>query len=617
MVAACLTAVFTLNGRAQRTSIDGAAIHVESNPQVLEMCGTGVEISRDGRFGRRTVFPDQFPMAFDQNPAILTPDYRGTIALRNLRVTGDVASLRFNLHGGDGLASQIETWTRTATEQIGGRMVSVFNPSWSALTLSRTMQRTGWGWDTPSLYWGEVLPQGVEPGNGFSIRLRIASGELPHVPVAQLAADVQYSSHIVNLTVKEFGDTRVNGDEYRFDLASVTRKFYEYFEDSYDAIAVVPADMELASYNAYHQNVQNDVRGIGVSLFDNSPQYGSASHKLHAIEVFTQGNFGTNRSSAHEAAHQWGSYFNWTALTGVPVIDTVHDPLFAGNETRLGAILEGTRRVRGNSDRWEIENTPAPILFHPLTLYGMGLLRKEDVPEILLFQQQDLFKGNRSPVAGTVVSSETRSATVYNIIGMLGERSGPTPSEWRRATVVVSRDGLLSQREMGYWTFLAQRIEDPNSSGLVSYEGYGSFDVATRRGIDLQQDIRPKATQRIEPLRQVDFPAFGPSDIRDVRFDAPISTNYKVGQRVRWSGAVAASDNRNDFNWILFRLWKYGGASEDAVSVWVPVSTAHSFSTEFEIEARHRGRYQLEVYLFWPGSGAQHPRAILTPFIVD
>src|SRR5262245_6478109 len=111
VVVAALITAFALDGNAQRTSLDRLAVHVESDPRALELCGTRME--RDGRIERRAIFPNQFPMAFDQSPAILTPDYRGIITLRNLRVTGDVASIRFNLFGGDGRTSQLETWTRT------------------------------------------------------------------------------------------------------------------------------------------------------------------------------------------------------------------------------------------------------------------------------------------------------------------------------------------------------------------------------------------------------------------------------------------------------------------------------------------------------------------------
>jgi hypothetical protein len=85
---------------------------------------------------------------------------------------------------------------------------------------------------------------------------------------------------------------------------------------------------------------------------------------------------------------------------------------------------------------------------------------------------------------------------------------------------------------------------------------------------------------------------------------------------VRWSGQVTAGDH-SDFNQIILRLWRFGGTVDDAVRVVTPVSTAGTFIAETELGPQTRGRYQLEVYLFWPGSGSQNPRSILTPFTIE
>lgn len=599
---------------AQRASLDDLAVHVEADPGVREVCGTRPD--RVDLAGARPLdtLADGQPLMFEQSPSLPTADYDGPITFRNFRVVGDVPILRFFLDDGS-----MENWNRTGTDVIAGRQVSIFNPAWPADTFARVLRGAGWGWDAPQLYWGEVLPSGVEPGNGYLISLRIGSSNLPHVPVTALAPDVQYSSHVVNIRLPDFGNGRFFGDDQAFEFDSVTRKFYQYFEDTYDVIAVVPYEMQLASYTAFHRTVQSDVGGIGKELFDDSVRYGSLSHRLHAVELFTQAYYGTNRTSAHEAAHQWGSFIDWTRLTGLERggwQPAAHDPLWAGSETRIGGVLEATRRVRENGGKWEIQATPAPMFFHPLMLYGMGLIPKEQVPEFILFDKQGQFGSSRTPPVGTPAAGATRSATIYNIVGMLGERSGPVRSDWQRATVVVSRDRLLTQREMDYWTFFSMRVEDPNHSGVVSYSGYGSFDIATHWAMDLKQDIRPKSAAAAARVPQNDYPDFGVSDLRDVRFDSPIATHYSVGQRVRWSGQVTAGDH-SDFYQIILRLWRFGGTIDDAVRVVAPVSSAGTFIAETELGPETRGRYQMEVFLFWPGSGSQNPRSILTPFTID
>jgi hypothetical protein len=175
---------------------------------------------------------------------------------------------------------------------------------------------------------------------------------------------------------------------------------------------------------------------------------------------------------------------------------------------------------------------------------------------------------------------------------------------------------LLTQKEMDYWTFFAQRTEDPNGSGVLSYDGFGSFDVATDRRIDLRHAIRPRTAGRIEQPLPVDFPDFGETDWRDVRFDAPVASRYEAGQRVRFSGRVTATD-RNDYAEILVRFRKYGGTGDGAIQLRGPISSAGSFILEHQFEERHRGRYAMEVFLFRGGGPTQYPRTSSTVVTVD
>jgi hypothetical protein len=292
--------------------------------------------------------------------------------------------------------------------------------------------------------------------------------------------------------------------------------------------------------------------------------------------------------------------------------------LWAIGETMVGAVLSPYRRVRRGSTGWEIEQTPGPPRFHPYSLYAMGHLPKEQVPEITLFDEQGQFDAttSSSPAAGTAVTGTTRTATIYNVIGMLGERSGPVDTEWYRATIVVSRDRLLSPREMDYWTFAARRLEDPNGAGVVDYDGMASLDVASGNRIDLRTDIRPLSAEVVPATFEVDYPVLSRREWRDVIFDNDVRTHYRIGERVQWSGVVSARD-RNDFNFMTVRLWKNGGTLADAIRMQVPVTSRGSFVAETQFLANQAGTYRLEVFLFWPGSGSQTSRAALSPIVID
>jgi hypothetical protein len=193
---------------------------------------------------------------------------------------------------------------------------------------------------------------------------------------------------------------------------------------------------------------------------------------------------------------------------------------------------------------------------------------------------------------------------------------GPVFSEWHRATILVSRDGLLSQREMDYWSFFAQRLEDPIRFGVVGYDGIGSFDLTTDRRIDLKASVRPLRAPAIDGPLEVDSRPFSERDFRDIVFDGPVASRYRVGDRLRLSGRVNAPD-RSDIDVIIIRLWKSGGTTSDAIRMQARVSSASTFIAETSLDSSHRGTFLMEVFLFWPGSGAQPSRTTLSPIVIE
>ena len=246
------------------------------------------------RFRPRRVLQDNTPLWFDQEPVLLTADYQGVITLRNVLVTGDVESVQFKPSGGDA----IETWARVGISQIGNRSASVFSPSWSQNQLASAFKAQEVGFDTPYLYWGEVLPPGVAEGSGYGVYLRVLQNSIPQVSVVQVADDVQYSSAIVNIRADDFGYTQVLDDENTYGFEKVTRRFYQLFPDSYDSIGITDASTRLTTptYAAFHWPVKNDIKGIGQPLFDMSASYGSAG-RLSGIEYFAGATMTSSRSS--------------------------------------------------------------------------------------------------------------------------------------------------------------------------------------------------------------------------------------------------------------------------------------------------------------------------------
>ncbi len=214
------------------------------------------------------------------------------------------------------------------------------------------------------------------------------------------------------------------------------------------------------------------------------------------------------------------------------------------------------------------------------------------------------------------MTGAVRGVNISQGAGLIGERTGPIPAEWSRATIVVSRGALLSQREMNYWTFYAQRSEDPNRSGLIDYRGYGSFDFATDNAVDFRTDIRPLAAAPIVAPLPVDFPTFAPTDLRGVELDAPLSTLFAAAAPATLAGRVTVAD-RARFDRAAFCLVQEGdpaacgGAGNTAVA---RLGGDGRFSTSLVVPGP--GRYQMIFFLVEP-SGASRDGWQVSQFTVN
>src|SRR2546428_411019 len=68
-------------------------------------------------------------------------------------------------------------------------------------------------------------------------------------------------------------------------LVRVGQQFIEAFGDYYDQIAVFLAfyDYATPTFFAYQMPVKNDIKGLGLTMFDGSAAYGSPSGRLQTM----------------------------------------------------------------------------------------------------------------------------------------------------------------------------------------------------------------------------------------------------------------------------------------------------------------------------------------------
>ena len=174
---------------------------------------------------------------------------------------------------------------------------------------------------------------------------------------------------------------------------------------------------------------------------------------------------------------------------------------------------------------WEVVQAPAPTQIPPLQAYAMGRLEASAVPPVDIFENQ-----NRPRLRpGDRVSGATRRATIDQIVAHHGPRVGPTVTTVRRATILLSRDALATPAEMAYWTLMAQRLEDPYQTGMISESGVGSFHAIS--GVTLHTRVIPPAGGPILPGHTTLEPdVLDPRDLAGVVLDtAPRLDVPRVG----------------------------------------------------------------------------------------
>jgi hypothetical protein len=560
--------------------------------------------------------PDGEPLGFDQDPPLVFPDLTDSITLRNFEVVGDYATVQFSRFDPDSSDGQLESWDRLTSRSVDGRVISIFEPQWSATQLSQVLSHATFGFDSPQLYWGALQIPGTSTWRNVYLRMGLAG--VPPSTIVRLNDQVQYASNVVNLVIPGFGDGRVAAGTYGFELSAATQTFFQYFADAYDVLALVPEHAPLALYGAFHQNVQNQVRGLNLTVFNQSSSYGSAG-ALQGVEIYTGATATRSLNVNHEMAHQWGSNFDWTRIAGITRAGwqpSAHAPLWTGGETLIGAVLYGDRRARMLEDGYDIERTPTPIHYHPMEMYSMGAIGSADVPDFQVFADQGQFDPDYpvSPDVGTALTGETRPVSILDVIREHGRRDGPAPNRWRRATVLVSRDQLASPREMDYWNFFSQRLEDRNGGVNPTREGYVPFHTAARDAVTLSTAIQPLDQDPLPEDLNIDAPTFGRTDWRGVEFSSVVPTKFQVGQPVTLTGRIRATDPV-DFNQILIGFYRLGVT--DPLRFSGTISRSGDFSVTVRFGDDQRGQYSVGVFLFWPNSGPQYARTYLSSASVE
>ncbi len=191
---------------------------------------------------------------------------------------------------------------------------------------------------------------------------------------------------------------------------------YENIKDKYDFIVyILNTDIkpEKLPMNGYFQSVQNKVKGIGTPSFeepfyDYSNLYGEGISNLEGIIYLTHNDIIYDGPFLHEFMHRFGNY----------ILDSDYGMCHWGDSNIFG-------RLGGYNSIEKIDNKNSKITtycrywdgeYAPFELYLMGLIPKDEVPDISVTQDYsskiiEETNWNRKDGKDIIISGEIKTKT--------------------------------------------------------------------------------------------------------------------------------------------------------------------------------------------------------------
>jgi hypothetical protein len=238
----------------------------------------------------------------------------------------------------------------------------------------------------------------------------------------------------------------------------IAKRFYETHGDNYDFLVVFTNfEFPTGTAQAFHNQVRNDVSGIGrppldVGDFFGSPGRLKAYIDMASLERYTQppwsltpgdpGYFWTLSTLAHEVGHQWLSFASYRKgpelLGDLRGLDDVHWSYLLDSDA---SHMYGSDWVRQPDGRWLAARIRDG--FSSLDLYLMGFLAPGGVKPFTLLRNPAIER-RQLPREGDLVAAAAESVSLQQVVDAEGPRQPDhvaSQKEFRLAFVPPSTRG--------------------------------------------------------------------------------------------------------------------------------------------------------------------------------
>ena len=277
---------------------------------------------------------------------------------------------------------------------------------------------------------------GVSPGSSGQVKLLDYTADLP---TGSLKAAI----------AERFAARR------DLDHLAIAQAFFREFADDYDHLIVfLDFSQALGGAFAFETTVKNDIRGLGIGVFDASAAAGSRGRQRSFVQMGALSRYpddpnrdflGTNNTLdilGQEAGHRWLSFFGFIDENGQPskVLLGRDDSHWSFCHNSMASDMEGNLFREDGGDRFTA--VEATERYSPLDQYAMGLIPAADVPPF--YYVDGCPDRAAAPEVGARIQGRRVEVTIDQIIAAEGSRepaANKSPHTFNMAFVLVAEAG--------------------------------------------------------------------------------------------------------------------------------------------------------------------------------
>jgi MYXO-CTERM domain-containing protein len=251
---------------------------------------------------------------------------------------------------------------------------------------------------------------------------------------------------------------------------NITNRFYTKYGDDFDEIIIFTTfdDVGAQGAAAYEISTQQDVKGLGQDIFDDSVSWGSQGGKLHAfVNMMKWDQFDgaipmtDPRSDLYsvlgqEFAHRWLAFLRYTDSTGAISTamlgrDGAH---WASTLSANGSFMDGNVLTLTSDGYYQ--TSALMSTYWALDLYAMGLAPATEVPPWFLIKNAVTSTGRMVNPAvylrnGAKIQGTREDIEINQVLAAEGPRTpawDQSPHAFRVAFVVVTKPGEHASQVM-------------------------------------------------------------------------------------------------------------------------------------------------------------------------